>query len=125
MGGREIAMSPSISAPGTLIIGIALACGCAATPVPPAKVASAATAIRTAQELRADENPASQVRLQYAIEEYAHAHMLIADGDSEKAERMLARAEADAELALAIAQQARSARDAATALDEVQNVNAK
>jgi type III secretion system FlhB-like substrate exporter len=118
-------MSPSISAPGTLIIGIALACGCAAATVPSARVASSAAAIRTAQENGADETPASRVRLQYAIEQYAHAHMLIADGDGEKAERMLARAEADAELALAIANQVRSANAAATALDEVQNVNAK
>jgi hypothetical protein len=118
-------MSPSISGMAALILGVALACGCATTPVPPAKVASSAAAIRTAQELRADETPASAVRLQYAIEEYAHAHMLIADGDSEKAERLLARAEADAELALALAKQARSERAAAAARAELQNVNAK
>lgn len=118
-------MSPSISGIATLIIGVALACGCAATPVPAAKVVSSAAAIRTAQELRAEEIPASRVRLQSAVDEYAQAQKLIADGDTEKAERLLARAEADAELALALAKQARSEREAATAQSEVRNVNAK
>ena len=118
-------MSPSISGIGKLIIGVALVCGCAATPVPEAKVVSSAAAIRTAEELRAGETPASRQRLQYAVDEYAQAQRLIADGDGEKAERMLSRAEADAELAVALAKQARSGRAAASAQAELQNVEAK
>jgi hypothetical protein len=122
---KEIAMSPSISGMAALIIGVALASGCAATAVPQAKVVSSAAAIRMAQELRADEIPASQTRLQYAIGQYGQAQKLMADGDTEKAERLLARAEADAELAVALAKQARSERAAAAAQAEVQKVNAK
>lgn len=118
-------MSPSISDIAKLIIGVALACGCAGTPVPTAKVVSSAAAIRTAQELRVEETPAAQIHLQYALNEYAEAQKLIADGDGERAERLLSRAEADAELALALATQARSERTAATAQAEVWNVTAK
>lgn len=118
-------MSPSTSGLSALIVGFALTCGCAAAPVPQAKVVSSAAAIRTAHELRADETPLSQLRLQYAKDEYAQAQRLIADGDPEKAELWLARAEADAELAIALAKQARSERDAAAAQAELRNVNAK
>lgn len=118
-------MSPSTSGIGKLIIGVALVCGCAATPMPTAQVVSSAAAIRTAQELRADETQASRVRLQSAVDEYAEAQRLIADGDGEKAERLLSRAEADAELAMALAKQARSERAAVAARAELQNVNAK
>ena len=118
-------MSPSTSGIGKLIVGVAFVCGCAATPMPTAKVVSSAAAIKTAQELRAEETPASRVRLQYAIDEYAQAQRLIADGDGDRAERLLSRAEADAELALALAKQARSERAAAAAQAELQAVNAK
>jgi len=118
-------MSPSISGWAALLVGFALTSGCATMPVPEAKVVSSAAAIRTAQELRAEETPASQLRLQYALDEYALAQQFMANGDTEKAERLLARAEADAELAVALAKQARSERAAAAAQAEVRDVNAK
>jgi len=118
-------MSPSSSGISTLIAGVVFACGCATTTVPTARVVSSAAAIRTAQELRVDETPDSQLRLQYAVDEYAQAQKLIAAGDGDKAERLLTRAEADAELAIALAREASSERAAYAAEAEVQKVNAK
>lgn len=118
-------MKRSTSGLGALFIGTTLLAGCAAVAPPSAKVASSAAAIRAAQELRAVETPTAQLRLQYAQDEYEQAQKLIAVGDNEKAERMLARAEADAELAVAIAKQVLSEKASIAAQVEVQNVNSK
>jgi hypothetical protein len=110
---------------GALFVPVSLLTGCAGAPLPTAKVASSAAAIRAAQELQAVETPTAQLRLQYAQDEYGKAQKLIAAGDNETAERMLARAEADAELAVAIAKQVRSEKAMIAAQAEVQTVNSK
>jgi len=99
--------------------------GCASAPPPTAKVATSAAAIRAAKELQAKATPTAQLRLQYAEDEYATAQKLIAAGEHEKADRMLARAEADAELAIAIARQVEAEKAAIAAQVEVQNVSSK
>jgi len=109
----------------TVCVGALLAAGCVAVPPPTARVASSAAAIRAAQELQAKETPSAQLRLQYAEDEYASAQKLIAAGENERAERMLQRAEADAELAVAIAKQVQSEKTAIAAQAEVQSVNSK
>ena len=80
--------------------------GCA-TAVPTEKVALAADAsIRAAEELGAPKIPQASLHLQLAKEETGRAEKLIADGDPKRAEGILTRAQADAELAVAEAREA-------------------
>jgi hypothetical protein len=118
-------MKRSTFALGVLLLGAAVAAGCAGAPPPTARVASSAAAIRAAQELLAVEIPAAQLRLQFALDEYAAAEQHMAAGQHEKAARLFERAEADAELAVALAKQARSEKAAFVAQAETQEVNTK
>jgi len=120
-------MQPSIhiGSFGALFLGAIMAGACATMPPPTAKVATAAAAIRAAQELRAVDTPDAQLRLQYAQDEYQAAQKQIEAGDEEKAERLLDRSAADAELAVAIAKQVRAEKAAVASELEVQKVNTK
>lgn len=118
-------MNRSTFALGASLAVAAVVAGCAAMPAPTAKVASSAAAIRAAEELQATQTPAAQLRLQYAQDQYAEAQKRIAAGDNEKADLLLMRAEADAELAVAIAKQVKAEQAAIAAQVEVQNVNTK
>ncbi|MEZ4302529.1 MAG: DUF4398 domain-containing protein [Polyangiaceae bacterium] len=109
----------------TILVSAALAAGCATAPVPASKIDSASASVRMAQELRADDPPAAHARLKIATDELAQAQMLMDAGEHEKASRLLDRAEADAELAIAIAQKSRSERALASAQADVHNVNSK
>ena len=120
-------MQPSIHihAFGALLVCVTTVAACAVMPPPTAKVATAAAGIRAAEELRAVDIPDAQLRLQYAQDEYQAAQKQIEAGDEEKAERLLDRSAADAELAVAIAKQVRAEKAAAAAQLEVQKVNTK
>lgn len=117
-------MKSSIGPLGALIAGAAFL-GCAALPPPTARLASTAAAIRAAEELKAVEIAPAQLRLQYARDQYQAGQKLVEAGEHEKADRVLARAEADAELAVAIARQAEGERAALAAQLELQKVSAK
>ena len=86
---------------GFLFIGA----GCAAG-VSNEKVAATDSSIRAAEELGAPKVPQAALHLQLAKEENEHAQKLIKDGDPKHAEGQLMRAQADAELALALAREA-------------------
>lgn len=118
-------MKRSIAGIGALLVAAALAAGCASMPPPTAKLASAAGAIRAAEELGAHEIPAAQLRLKYATDQYQAAKRLVDEGEHAKAERVLARAEADAELAVAIARQVQAEKAAIEAQRELQAVHTK
>ena len=89
------------------IVGTALlACGCGASiPVPTQKLADAESAQRSARELGADKKTAAQLNLKMADEEIEQAKAQIKAGENKRAEYILLRAKADAELALAIARE--------------------
>lgn len=86
---------------------------CAGTAAPASSMAAAQSSIRAANEVGAEHNPTSALYLQYAREGYARADALSRDGDGEAAQRVLLRAQSDAELAMALARQgaARAALD--------------
>jgi hypothetical protein len=94
-----------------LALTVALACtasiGCASRPLPTARVGSAEAAVRAAREVGADGVPVAAMHLRVAQDELARGHALVHDGEYEQAEWMLVRSEADAELALALAREAR------------------
>jgi Domain of unknown function (DUF4398) len=87
-----------------LIAGL-FGAGCA-TAVPPDKISAADSSIRAAEELGAPKVPQASLYLQMAKEETGQAEKLIKDGDPKRAEGILSRAQADAELAVAEAREA-------------------
>lgn len=86
--------------------------GCASAPAPTEQLTTAKAAVRSAEELGASGVPAAELHVKLAQEQIAHASKLMEEGENERAARVLQRAAADAELALALAKEA-AARNAA------------
>lgn len=75
------------------------ACG-ASIPPPTQRLADAQSAERSALELGANSEPKAQLSLRLAQEQIAQANTAMSDGDNVRAESLLIRAKADAELAV-------------------------
>jgi hypothetical protein len=112
---RSIFGWAAAGASAVAIMGIA---GCASTPVPNAKMASSEAAIRAAQETGSRNVPQAALYLKLAEEQVQTAKKLILDNDNKRAEYVLMRAQADAELAIALSHVAVSNVQAGTAVDE-------
>ena len=76
------------------------ACG-GSIPPPTQRLADAQSAERSARELGAERVPAAQLSLKLAQEQIADAKTAMANEENRRAESLLIRAKADAELALA------------------------
>lgn len=96
------------------------AAACASYPAPTQHMADATAATRSAQEVGAASNPQAQLHLQMAQEEIARAQKLMANGDNERADSILSRAQADAELALQLTKETQTQAEAQKALQTVQ-----
>ena len=84
-----------------------LALGCATTyPAPTQQMADVQSANRSAVELGAQNNPQAQLHLKLAQEQLKQAQDAVRDEDNQSAERLLFRAKADAELAVALTRDA-------------------
>ena len=93
-----------VSKTGILLIAVAVAAagivaGCANAPL---RTEASTSGIRAAEEAGAANVPQASLNLQLAKEELETARRLAARGEKEKADSMLMRAEADAELAVAL-----------------------
>ncbi|MEX2191331.1 MAG: DUF4398 domain-containing protein [Bacteroidota bacterium] len=77
------------------------------------------SAIRAAEEVGASGVPGASLYLQLAKEELVQAKVLAANGEKEQAESMLERAEADAELAVALSHSDADKKEAADAIERV------
>ena len=111
-----------------LPLGIAwLAMGCGASfPEPTQKLADAESAHRSARELGADRKTDAQLNLKLAQEEIDAAKAQIKGGDNRRAEFLLLRAKADAELALSLARETDAKRETTNVIDTANAVqNAK
>jgi hypothetical protein len=94
-----------------VVAGIGLlAVACASAPDPSARMASAQSSIRAAKEVGAEHVPQAQLHAQLAQEQVTQASKLIEEGENERADFLLRRAAADAELALALAREATQAK---------------
>jgi len=113
LGGTAVGLS--IAA----VMGMA---GCAGTPVPNSKVASSEAAIRAAQETGSRGVPQAALHLKLAEEQLQSAKALIRDNNNERAEYVLMRAQADAELAIALSHVATSNVQAGAAVDAARAV---
>jgi len=109
----------------TNIVGLALPLcllGCASSK-PVEKEADSKAAVRTAQELGAEDVPQSALYLELAKQQIATAEKLMKDGEQEQAARFLERAKADAELAIALAKaedERTIAEDTAKRVEQIQ-----
>lgn len=97
----------------------AFAAACASAPPPTARLASSEAAVRAAEELRADNTPAAQLHLKLARDQLGEAKRLMANGDNERAEYVLLRAQSDADVAVALAREAASRQQATVAIDQL------
>ena len=82
-----------------VIAAVYIAAGCADTPL---RTEASTSGIRAAEEVGAAKVPQAALHLQLAKEELARATALAAKDEKEMAASMLMRAEADAELAVAL-----------------------
>lgn len=99
----------------TLMLLVALtAVGCASTPPPSEQNAASQSAIRGAKEVGAQGVPEASLFLRLSEEEVARSKVLLANGDKSESDLALKRADADAELAIALTRQ-KTAEDEAKA----------
>ncbi|MBA3457170.1 MAG: DUF4398 domain-containing protein [Deltaproteobacteria bacterium] len=103
---------------GTALVG---ACGGSALP-PTANMESSAASIRGAEQAGAENVPKAALHLQLATEQSARAKELIATGDKDNmraAQRLLMRAAADGDLAIALADSDTDRLAAEKAVEEI------
>lgn len=98
---------------------VAFAVGCGGSyPAPTQPLADAEAADRSAQELGANSVPAAQLHLKLAQQQTTTARALMKDGENKRAEAMLMRAKADAELALSLAKEQKAKGDVGQAAEK-------
>lgn len=86
--------------------GLLVASGCAGSQTPPTQLmADVQSANRSANELGAQNSPQAKLHLKLAEEQLNQAKLAVEDDDNERAEALLMRAKADAELAVALARE--------------------
>lgn len=101
-----------------------VACG-GTLPEPKEGMTQAEAAVRSAAEVGAEKNPQATLHLKYAKDQVDEAKKLVADGDNGRAEYVLMRARADAELALMLAKANNQKLEAQRATDEVDAMRKK
>jgi len=92
-----------VGAVGLLLVAL---WGCGSYPVPVDGLAAAQGSIRAAQEVGTTSDPRAALHLKLAQEQLDEAKKLMADKENKRAEALLLRASADAELALALSREA-------------------
>lgn len=112
----------------TAFLAAALAAGlvaCGSYPAPTERLASSQAALRVAQEVNATANPQAALHLKLAQEQLEQAKQMMADNNNKRAEYVLMRAEADAELAEALAREATLKAQAQQASEDVKAAKAR
>ena len=104
---------------GSLLFTAAAAAGCASETAVSERAETSTAAIRAAEEVGATKVPRAALHLQLAKEESEHAKELSAKGDKDRASSLLLRAEADADLAVALSREQSERSDATQAIDKV------
>lgn len=90
---------------GALALVLAPVGGCASAPPPSERLTTAESAIRGATEVDANSVPRAALHLKLAQEQVDKAKRYIEEGANERADLALRRAQADAELAIALSKQ--------------------
>jgi hypothetical protein len=100
-----------------LMAPLLAACG-ASFPAPTQRLADAQSAERSALELGANNEPGAQLSMKLAQEQIALAKKAIADGENKRADGLLIRAKADAELAIAQTREKNAKAEVQKAVDD-------
>jgi len=100
-----------------IVAPLVWACG-ASFPPPTQRMADAQSAERSAIELGANNEPGAQLSLRLAQEQIAQAKKAMNDGDNQRAESLLIRARADAELAVVQAREKGAKTEVQKAVDD-------
>lgn len=100
--------------PSTLALASFTLClaACATFPLPTEHLAQAEAGARAANELGAGKEPAAALHLKMAQDQLTSARQLIAAGEHQRADALLLRAQADAELSLQLTREAQAKTDA-------------
>ena len=98
---------------------------CGGAPVPQERLTASEAAVRAAEAGGAPAIPKAALHLKQARDQIEQAKALIAEDENEHAEIVLQRAEVDAELALALAQEHAAQQEAQEALEQVQELRSK
>jgi len=111
--------------PKLMMMGaLALSAACAGAPAPTDRLTTATTSVRVAQETGATHVPNAELHLRLAQEQLDKGRKLMDEGENEKADLMLKRAHADAELAIALSHEAASRDSAISAEQKAQQSSA-
>lgn len=111
-------LRPIVTTLGCISLSV-LAAGCGATVRSNANLEQTLASIRAAEEVGAPKVPAAKLHLQLAQEQTTHAKELLAKNETEQAGYVLMRAQADADLALAMARESIARGEAQSANDKV------
>ena len=106
------------------IAGLALT-ACGGYAAPNEHMAQSQAAARAAMEVGAKDSPEASLHLKLAQEEIAQAQKLMADGDNKRADYVLTRAKADAELAVALARESSAQQEAQRLVDQLKAAQEK
>ena len=98
--------------------------GCASVQIPPDRLERSEASIRSAEELGASQVPAAKLHLQMAKDQTEAAKRMAANGD-DRAVLVIARAEADAELALNMAREVSTHTEAERASEELKSLKSR
>ena len=96
--------------------------GCATAGPSGETMEATAASIRAAEELGAPKVPQASLHLQLAKEQSQHAKQLVEKGDGEEAGYLMKRADADAELAVALARSSVANAKAQNAVDKLRTM---
>lgn len=107
------------------IVTTALMLGCATAGVPQERLTASQGALRAAEAVGADKVPPAALHLQLAREQIDKAQEQIKAGHNAHADMTLQRAEADAELSIALAHEAPLREQAQQAMDKLQALKSK
>jgi hypothetical protein len=108
------------------LFGLALgASACGGAAVPQEQLTAAQAAIRAAEVGGAPNDPQAALLVKKCQDGVAEAKKLIEDGNNHRAEMVLMRAQVDAELALALAQEISMKNEAAGARKQVQELKSR
>src|SRR5215831_10073617 len=100
------------------IVLVAL-CGCASAPIVLDRLPETEAPMRAAEELGAAKVPQAALALKLAQDELQQSKVLLQEGNKQRSDVMLLRAQADAELAVALAREAPLQAEAKNAADQV------
>lgn len=96
--------------------------GCAGANFNQQRMVDTQATVAAVEELDEVEDPEVSLHLKYARDQLAAARRLLDEGDDDEANRMLDRAHADAQLALAMSRTERSRKQAREAWSEVEEL---